>query len=142
MTHKNHITNEEADFIISKALREDHKDRMPDELFDKMWENAQKQSSKTRTISLKFYAIAATIALMVSFAGTWFYTESQNYMEQQYEEGAMALNKVSKYLNLGLSKLEPIEYYKQVSDQLEMLDKPVQEVNKLKKFKRIPVVVE
>jgi hypothetical protein len=142
MLHKNQLTNDEADFIISKALREDIKNQMPDSMFEKMWDTAQKQSNKSKTIRVRFYAIAAAIALMVTLTGTWFYNESQNYMEERYVEGAMALNKVSKYLNIGLSKLEPIDHYNQVSEQLDLLEKPAQEVKKLKNLKRIPVIIE
>ena len=107
MTHKRHITNEEADFILSKALREDKTPGMSDEMFERLWENAQTHPQKTRVMKLRFYAIAAAIALMVTLTGTWFYNQSQSYMETQYEQSTLALNKVSKYLNLVLSKLVP-----------------------------------
>jgi hypothetical protein len=140
--HKKLITSDQADFIISKALKEDIGDQMPDEMFDRLWDNAQKTQIKPKTIQIKFYAVAAAIALMVTLSGIWFHNQSQIYMQKQYEQSAMALNKVSKYLNMGLAKLDHVEQYNEAVQHLELLKKPEKKVKKLEYINKLPIVIE
>lgn len=142
MSHNKQITNEEAEFIISKALRDYNDAQMSDEKFDELWKNSETLASNSKTMRLRFYSIAAAIALLVTITGKVFYDKSQSLMNIKYEQSTMALNKVSKYLNIGLSKMEPIEKYEKVKDQLELLEKQEKEVEKLKYIKIIPVIIE
>jgi predicted transcriptional regulator len=142
ISHKNQLTNEEAEFIISKALRNGNDAHLSDEKFDELWNNVEILASKTKTMRLRFYSIAAAIALIVTITGKVFYDKSQSIMKTKYEQSTMALNKVSKYLNIGLSKIEPIEKYEKVKNQLELLEKQEKEVEKLKYIKKLPVIIE
>ncbi len=135
MTQKEQFSSE---YLINKALERDKEIGIPDEKFNLMWEQASQKGRKTIQMRVQYYAAAAVITLLIGIAGVTMYQQTQLYMNNQYQQGMMALNKVSKYLNVGIEKMQPVTEMNKSLNQLQHITKTNKAINQLEEVKTIP----
>ncbi len=128
-----------ADELINQALQQDRTETMSDNKFEQLWSNAMQKRKKITHMRIRYYAAAAVIALLIGISGVTLYQQTEIYMESQYQQGMMALNKVSKYLNVGMDKLQPVQEMNKPLIQLQRLKEPTKAINKLEQVESIPL---
>lgn len=133
--HKAHETNQ----LISKISSQKRETTLSDQKFNEIWSQAFNTKRQQRQMRIRYYAIAASLALIISLMGTGMYVHSNKYVEQQYETGTIALREVSYYLNIGFQKMQPVKEIKHFQKPIREISKTEMALENIQHINKIPI---